>query len=74
MIHLTRLNGIELIVNVDMIKFIETTPDTVLTLLNGDKLPVSESAEEIVSRVVAFKREIQQGPIQLSLPDRALEF
>ena len=74
MISLTRLNGKGLIVNVDLIKFIETTPDTVLTLLNGDKLPVAESADEIVSLVIAFKREIQQGPIQPGLADRALEF
>lgn len=73
MIRLTRLSGKAIIVNADLIKFIETTPDTVLTLSTGDKLPVSESAEEVVARVVAFKREIQHGPLLLEPEDRALE-
>ena len=43
MISLTRLNGQSLVVNEDVIKWIETTPDTVLTLTTGDKLLVKES-------------------------------
>jgi len=68
MIRLTRLKGEEIIVNVDLIKLIETIPDTILTLSTGDKLHVQESAEEVIDRVIAFKREIHGFP-----PMRALE-
>ncbi len=64
MITLTRLNGQGVIINVDVIKLIETTPDTVLTLTTGDKLPVQESAETVIEKCVAFKARIfHQGPL-----------
>lgn len=62
MIRLTRLKGEEIIVNVDLIKLIESTPDTLLTLSTGEKLPVCESPEEVIARVIAFKREICVHP------------
>lgn len=68
MIHLTRLKGREIIINVDMIKFIESSPDTMLTLSTGEKMFVQESPDEIIAQVVAFKREISGSP-----PLRALE-
>ena len=63
MIELTRLNNQTLIVNVDLIKFVEATPDTVLTLSTGEKLPVKESCQDVVDRCVAFKARIAQGPV-----------
>ena len=58
MIHLTRLNQNELVVNSDLIEHIETTPDTVVSLTNGQKFVVQESADEVVRRVVAFRRSL----------------
>ncbi len=43
MIHLTRLNGNPLVVNSDLIKYAESSPDTMLTLVNGEKIVVLES-------------------------------
>src|SRR6202020_1167164 len=43
MIQLTRLNGCRLDVNCDLIKYAESSPDTVLTLVTGEKLVVLES-------------------------------
>lgn len=64
MIYLTRLNGQQLVVNVDVIKCIESTPDTVLTLTTGDKLPVQESIDAVIEKCVVFKtRVFQQGPV-----------
>lgn len=57
MIKVTRFNHSELIVNADMIEFIEHTPDTVITMLTGRKVLVLESSEEVVRRVVAYRRE-----------------
>jgi flagellar protein FlbD len=54
MIHLTRLNNQPLVVNADLIKFIENAPDTVITLLTGEKLVVRESVEEVLRRVAEF--------------------
>jgi len=54
MIHLTRLNNQPLVVNADLIKFIEKAPDTVITLLTGEKLVVRESAEVVLERIREF--------------------
>jgi flagellar protein FlbD len=58
MIKLTRLNHTPLIVNSDLIEHIEMTPDTVISLTSGQKLIVLESAEEVVEKVVAFRKSI----------------
>jgi len=54
MIHLTRLNNTPLVVNADLIKFIENAPDTVITLITGEKLVVRESAAEVLERIHEF--------------------
>ena len=61
MIWLTRLNSHPLAVNSDLIKFVEQAPDTVLTLLNGEKVVVRESAEEVLSRIIGFRRSLLKG-------------
>jgi flagellar protein FlbD len=61
MIQLTRLNNSLLTVNSDLIKFVEQSPDTVITLLNGEKILVRETADEIVLRTINFRRSVLQG-------------
>jgi flagellar protein FlbD len=46
------------LLNSDLIEYVETTPDTVISLTTGQKLMVRETAEEIVSRVVQYRRSI----------------
>ena len=58
MISLTRLNQSRVVLNADLIEYIETTPDTVITLTTGQKLMVLESSDEIVAKVVEFRRLI----------------
>jgi len=58
MIQLTRLNNSALVVNSDLIKFVEQAPDTVITLLNGEKILVRESAAEVMARVVQFRQRV----------------
>jgi flagellar protein FlbD len=55
MIHLTRLNGNPLVVNSDLIKYAESSPDTMLTLVNGEKIVVLESCEDVVNRTIAYR-------------------
>jgi flagellar protein FlbD len=61
MIQLTRLNKYPLVVNSDLIKFVEQAPDTVITLVSGEKIVVRESAQEVLERVVEFRRSVLQG-------------
>jgi flagellar protein FlbD len=58
MILLTRLNNRPLVVNSDMIKFIENTPDTVLTLVSGEKVVVLESVAEVMEAIMNFRARI----------------
>jgi flagellar protein FlbD len=61
MIQLTRLNNHPLTVNSDLIKFVEQAPDTVITLINGEKIIVRENANEVLERIVEFRRSVLQG-------------
>jgi flagellar protein FlbD len=61
MIRLTRLNNQPFALNSDLIKFVEQAPDTVITLLNGEKLVVRESTVQIVERIVQFRRAVLSG-------------
>jgi flagellar protein FlbD len=58
MIQLTRLNNARLAVNCDLIKYVEEAPDTVITLLNGEKLVVRETTEQVIERVRDFRRSV----------------
>ena len=59
MIRLTRLNGKEFVANAELIKFVEATPDTLLTLSSGDKLIVRESVDEVVKKAVEYGRAVR---------------
>jgi flagellar protein FlbD len=61
MIQLTRLNNSPLIVNSDLVKFVEQSPDTVITLVNGEKILVREKADEVLNRIVEYRRSVLQG-------------
>lgn len=64
MIPLTRRDGRPFVVSAHQIETIETTPDTVITLVSGRKHLVTESADEVVSRATAFFRRIfREGPV-----------
>jgi flagellar protein FlbD len=67
MIQLTRLNRIPMVLNSDLIEHIEITPDTVITLTTGQKIVVLEPAQEVVERVVAFRRSVYQGLLNCPL-------
>jgi flagellar protein FlbD len=58
MIQLTRLNGNPLVVNSDLIKYAESSPDTMLTLVNGEKIVVLESCDEVVRRTIAYRARV----------------
>jgi len=61
MIQLTRLNNARLALNSDLIKYVEQAPDTVITLLNGEKLVVRETTGQVIESVLEFRRAILSG-------------
>ena len=58
MIMVTRLNHTPLVINPDLIVFMEETPDTIITLSNGEKIAVEEKVSEIIRRVISFRRRV----------------
>ncbi|HTS36847.1 MAG TPA: flagellar FlbD family protein [Candidatus Solibacter sp.] len=61
MIHLTRLHNKPLIINSDLIKFVEQSPDTIITLTTGEKIVVLEKPDEVLGRVIEFRRSVLHG-------------
>lgn len=56
MIKVTRINDSELVINADLIEFVEATPDTIVTLTTGKRILVKESIDRIIELVAEFKR------------------
>ncbi|HVP64339.1 MAG TPA: flagellar FlbD family protein [candidate division Zixibacteria bacterium] len=68
MIELTRLNRKPIVVNAELIKLVERSPDTVITLITGDKLVVLETVEEVTARVVRYRQLLHPSQSQASVP------
>jgi flagellar protein FlbD len=58
MIRLTRINHVPMVLNSDLIEHVETTPDTVISMINGQKFVVLESTDDVIRKVIEFRREI----------------
>ncbi len=56
MIKLTRRNGAAFVLNAELIKFVEEVPDTIITLRDGEKVLVKETADEVVDRALEYAR------------------
>ena len=67
MIRLTRINHIPILVNSDLIEHVEATPDTVISLTNGQKFLVLETPNDVIARVIEFRRAIS-SPAGLEQP------
>ena len=69
MIRLTRLNHAPMILNADLIEHIDMTPDTIVSLTSGQKYTVLESADEVVDRVILYRKKLlSQDPAMLAAP------
>jgi flagellar protein FlbD len=58
MIELTRLNGNPILLNSDLIKMAEASPDTMLTLINGEKVIVREELKDVLERVLTYRARL----------------
>ena len=61
MITLTRLNGARFVLNCDLIRTIEEHPDTVNTLVSGEKIVVSDTMRDVVRRTVEYGRLLRRA-------------
>jgi len=57
MIAVTRLNGKKFVINAEQIRYIETTPDTMITMLTGEKVVVKETLKKVVKLAIQYQRQ-----------------
>jgi len=57
-IKLSRLNGSEIVVNAELIEWIESTPDTTITLATGSKVIVKNSSDEVLEKIMGYRRAL----------------
>ena len=69
MIEVTKLNKSLVIVNSDLIEFVERTPDTLITLTTGRKFMVRESLEDVLNRVLEYRKKIRSYPVPAAVGD-----
>jgi flagellar protein FlbD len=74
MIRLTRLNHAPIVLNCDLIEHIDITPDTVIAMTTGQVFRVRETADEVIARIVEFRRKISEppGPSEVDPPGECL--
>ena len=59
MITVTRLDQRVVVINADLIKMIESTPDTILTLINGDSIVLRDSLDDVVRKAIEYQRQVR---------------
>lgn len=64
MIKVTRINETELVINSDLIEFVESIPDTMISLTTGKKIMVRETIDDIIARVTMFKKRSSVGALE----------
>jgi flagellar protein FlbD len=66
MIAVKKINGQEIIVNCELIETIEFSPHAVLTLTTGEKIIVDETRDDILRKIIEYKRAIHKRSEVLS--------
>ncbi|CUS76776.1 flagellar protein FlbD [Candidatus Kryptonium thompsonii] len=61
MIKVTRLNGQEIVINAELIEYLEASPDTIIALTTGKKIMVKESVDEVVERIIEYRKRCLGG-------------
>jgi len=63
MIKVTKLNGTQLVVNADLIEFIESTPDTLISLTTGRKIMVLEDMDDVIRMAMGYRSQTKIYPV-----------
>jgi len=61
LVHRLGKDNEEIVINTDQIEFIEGHPDTIISMINGKKIIIKESKNEVIQKVIEFKRSITLG-------------
>jgi len=56
MITVTRINKKNIVINAELIEFVESTPDTIITTTTGKKIIVTDTTEEVIRKVIEYRR------------------
>jgi len=64
MVEVTRFNNQKVVINAEMVEFVESTPDTSIHMDNGKTFIVKESIEEVVEKVLEYQRKIRSVQIK----------
>jgi len=73
MIKVTKLNGRQLVVNADLIEFIESVPDTLISLTTGRKIIVLEEMDDVIQRAISYRSMAKIYPIPTGGPGSVYE-
>ncbi len=65
MIAVHRLRGEPMFLNADLVESIEATPDTVLTLVDGRRIVVADSPEDVADRIIEFRASVLVSAAEL---------
>lgn len=65
MLEVTRLNGKKVVINCDLIEYIDANPDTTISLTTGNKFVVKEGLNEVVNRIVKYKKEVFSNIVKI---------
>ena len=68
MVELTKLHDEPIVINADLIEFVESTPDTLISMTSGKKLMVKETVQEVIRKVIDYRRRCL--PLQRKVPAR----
>jgi len=58
MILLHKLNNSEIMINAELIETIESSPDTVINLVTGNRFIVKENKEEVMEKIIEYKKKV----------------
>ncbi len=68
MIKLQRLDGRQVVVNIDLVEYLEATPDTVVSFASGHKIVVRDEVDDIIQKVVEYRRRILAEEPEVRIP------
>jgi flagellar protein FlbD len=60
-IAVKKINGVEIIVNCELIETIEFSPHAVMSLTTGEKIIVDETRDDLLRKIIEYKRAINRA-------------
>jgi flagellar protein FlbD len=58
MLAVTRFNGTEIMLNPELVLYVESIPDTIVTMTTGEKIYIKERSAEVQRRFMEYKQKI----------------